>query len=360
MSETGNPTEKIMSQNQTPSVQSVESSQSQELCTSTEYTGSQKSVISLSTTSISQTNSQSSVISLSTELSEDDMFNNVSTEPSDSDTCSTSTPNQFIDLRNFYPSVVRYCQGLTVLTGSSNKTSSTMTDIQILMTNGSDKRLLPENMPTYFNDPKSSLESGQNQPAYVLLKSNKVICILIDNIEPGQYILKRFCKKVKVMHEKVVTDKDLKNVNVSKAIVSKYSGPVTDDYQGDSQIFILGSFHKQPLNFKMISTHQPLSTKLALLEQDETQTLLEQTSSAKHDQIFLQMINNAVKQMKTVTTKKSRKKKLKSDINNNLDGLENDFNEPVKKKPKFQLRIVLKNKGISLKKSKTNLSQDNH
>ena len=151
------------------------------------------------------------------------------------------------------------------------------------------------------------------------MKSNKVICILVDKIEPGQYILKKIGKKVKVMHEKVVTDKDLKNVTVSKAIVSNFSGCVTDDNQKESQILILGSFHKQQLKLKMISTHQSLSAKLALLEQEETQTLLEQTSPAKHDQIFLQMINSAVKQMQTVTTKKGRKQKLKSDMNDNLD-----------------------------------------
>ncbi|VDI40579.1 Hypothetical predicted protein [Mytilus galloprovincialis] len=160
VSATRSPTEKIMSQNQTPSVQSVESSQSQELCSSTEYTDSQKSVISLSTTSISQTNSLTSVISLSTEQSEDDMFNNVSTESSNSETSTANTPNQFVDHRNYYPSVVRYCQELTVLTGSSKKTSSTVTDIQILKTDGSDKRLSTENMPQY--DPESSLEFAKN------------------------------------------------------------------------------------------------------------------------------------------------------------------------------------------------------
>ncbi|CAC5393364.1 unnamed protein product [Mytilus coruscus] len=356
------PTEKIMSQNQTTYSQSVELSQFQELCTSTEYTDSQKSVISLSSTSLVQTNSQTSVISLSTEQSEDDMFSNISTEPSDSDTTCTSTantPNLFIDLRNFYPSVIRYCQGLTVLTGSSNKTSSTVTDIQILMTDGSDKRLISGNMPQSFNDPKNLLESGENLPAYVLLKSNKVICILVDKIEPGQYILKKSDKKVKAIHEKVVTDNNLKNVFVSKATVSKFSGSVTDHYQRDSQILILGSFYKQPLTLKMISTHQSLTTNLALLEQKETQTLLEQTSPAKHDKKFLQMINKAVKQMETVRTKKSKKQKLKSDMNDKVDEFENYFNEPVKKKHKFQLRIVLKNKGNSQKKYKINLSQDN-
>ena len=160
VSGTRSPTEKRMSQNQTPFSHSVQSSQSQELCSSTEYTESQKSVISLSTTSISQTNSQTSVISLSTDQSEDDMFNNVSTESSNSETSTANTPNQFVDHRNYYPSVVRYCQGLTVLTGSSNKTSSTVTDIQILMTDGSDKRLSTENMPQY--DPESSLEFAKN------------------------------------------------------------------------------------------------------------------------------------------------------------------------------------------------------
>ncbi|CAC5366668.1 unnamed protein product [Mytilus coruscus] len=311
------PTEKKLSQNQTPNSQSVEFSQSQELCTSNIYTNSQKSVISLSSNSMVQTNSLTSVISFATEQLEDAMLNNVSTEPSDSDTSTANTPNQFIDLRNFYPSVIRYCQGLTVLTGSSNKTSSTVTDIQIFMTDGSDKRLLSENMPQSFNDPK-------NLPAYVLLNSNKVICILVDKIEPGQYIL----------------------TNSVKATVLKFSGSVTDDNQRDSQILILGSFYKQLLKLKMISTHQSIKTKLALLEQDETQTLLEQTSPTKYDQIFLQMINNAVKQMETVRTKKSRKQKLKSDTNNKDDEFEND---PVKKKPKFQLRIVLKNKGNSQK-----------
>ncbi|CAC5400567.1 unnamed protein product [Mytilus coruscus] len=351
VSGTRSPTEKIMAQNQTPYSQSVDSSQSQELCSSTEYTDSQNSVISLSTTSISQTNSQTSVITLSTEQSEYDMFDNVSTEPSDSDTNTANTPNQFVDLRNFHPSVIRYCQGLTVLTGSSNKTSSTVTDIQILMTDGSDKRLLSENMLQSLNDLKFLLESGGNQPAYVLLKSHKVLCILVDKIEPGQYILKRFGKKVKVMHEKVVTDKDLKSVTVSKATVLKYSGSVTDDNQRDSQILILGSFHKQPLKLKMISTYQSLTTKLELLEQDETQTLLDQTSPAKHDTIFLQMINNAVKQIETARTKKSRKHKINSDMNDKDAEFENDLDEPVKKKSKFQLRIVLKNKGNSQKKS---------
>ncbi|CAC5393362.1 unnamed protein product [Mytilus coruscus] len=198
------------------------------------------------------------------------MFNNVSTEPSDSDTSTANTPYQFSALRKFYPSVIRYCQGLTVLTGISNKTSSTLTDIQILMTDGSDKRLSSGNMPQSFNDPKSLLGSGENQPAYVLLKSNKVICILVDKIEPGQYILKNSDKKVKAIHEKVVTDNNLKNVFVSKATVSKFSGSVTNYYHRDSQILILGSFHKQPLKLKMISTHQTLTTKLALLSEQDT------------------------------------------------------------------------------------------
>jgi hypothetical protein len=48
------------------------------------------------------------------------------------------------DFKEFHPSIVHYCQCFTILTGNRHKITSTMTAIQVYMTEGNDYRLLSE------------------------------------------------------------------------------------------------------------------------------------------------------------------------------------------------------------------------
>jgi hypothetical protein len=67
------------------------------------------------------------------------------------------------DFKEFHPSIVHYCQCFTILTGNRHKITSTMTAIQVYMTEGNDYRLLSESEEIF--------------PIYVLLKYEPNIII---------------------------------------------------------------------------------------------------------------------------------------------------------------------------------------
>jgi hypothetical protein len=226
------------------------------------------------------------------------------------------------DFKEFHPSIVHYCQCFTILTGNRHKITSTMTAIQVYMTEGNDYRLLSESEEIF--------------PIYVLLKSNNAIAILVNKVDPGQHLLTYIGKKFKVQSGKGQSDTSIKRMSVTKAVISKYSGFVINPSVKDAQIIMLGSFQRQPITHTATSTKPPLSTKEALLEEQLSQPLLEQNSTVKPNQINLQLINMAAKKMAIIERKK--KKKLKAG-RNKKDG------ETSKTNKQFQLRIVLREKG---------------
>lgn len=269
--------------------------------------GSQNSTASIST------ESQDSILLISSQ-EEDSFSKQNSKRPS-------TIADPLDDFKEFHPSSVGYCQCASILTGNGYKITSTMTAIQVYMTEGSDYRLLSE--------------SEEICPIYVLLKYNNVVSILVNKADPGQYLLTYIGKKFKVQSGKGQGDTSIKGMSVTKAVISRYSGSVINPSVKDGEIIMLGSFQRQPITHTAPSTKPPLSTKVVLLEEQLTKPLLEQNSTVKQDQINLQLINMAAKKM--AITDRKKKKKLKA-------GRNKKHGETSKTNKKFQLRIVLREK----------------
>jgi hypothetical protein len=133
------------------------------------------------------------------------------------------------DFKEFHPSIVHYCQCFTILTGNRHKITSTMTAIQVYMTEGNDYRLLSESEEIF--------------PIYVLLKSNNAVAILVNKVDPGQHLLTYIGKKFKVQSGKGQGDTSIKRMSVIKAVISKYSGFVINPLLVSPSFLFLPAFN---------------------------------------------------------------------------------------------------------------------